>query len=222
MTKLEELLGIKFVNRHLLQEALTHKSYAVENGLKYWNERMEFLGDSVLSSVIAEYLFKKYPNDDEGFLSRMKSQIVSGSSLAIWARDIGLGEYLFLSRGEELTGGRTRESMLSNVLEAIIGAIYLEGGYEKAKDFITRYFCGRELFLETDYKSKLQEIVQARYKILPSYRVISEHGPEHKKIFKIGVNIRKKPIGSGVGKSKKEAEQNAAKKALRYLKTGGN
>ncbi|MEW6040685.1 MAG: ribonuclease III [Elusimicrobiota bacterium] len=217
MTEIEQILGIKFKNKQLLREALTHKSYAIEKGLNYWNERMEFLGDSVLSSIIAEYLYLKYPDSDEGYLSQLRSQIVSRKTLADWSREYNLGKFLMLSRGEESTGGREKETMLSNVLEAVIGAIYLDSGYEKAKEFIQKYLTERDITLATDYKSKLQEIIQAKYKMLPQYKVLSEYGPEHKKIFKIGVNFRKKVISYGTGKSKKEAEQNAAKHALKYL-----
>ncbi|MBU0952083.1 MAG: ribonuclease III [Elusimicrobia bacterium] len=217
MTKLENLIGIEFQNKKLLDEAITHKSYAIETNKDYWNERLEFLGDSVLSCVIADYLFTIYPGSAEGHLSRIKSQFVSRQMLTMWAKELNLGEFILLSKGEETTGGRERESILSNALESLLGAIYLEKGFKTAKKFITAYFSEKKLTADFDLKSKLQEIIQAKYKILPVYTVIKESGPEHEKCFEIEVSVKKKVLGMGKGKSKKEAEQQAAKQALSFL-----
>ncbi|MFN3966231.1 MAG: ribonuclease III [Endomicrobiia bacterium] len=219
MTELESILGIKFTNKHLLEEAITHKSYAIEKNKPYWNERLEFLGDSVLSCVVADYLYSKFPDSPEGHLSRIKSQLVSRQMLVKLAKELNLGKFILLSKGEESTGGRTRESNLANAVEAIIGAIYLDKGFEMAKKFILKHIPSKQFSLETDYKSKLQEISQAKYKILPVYRVVSENGPEHDKNFIVEVKIKNKILGIGKGKSKKEAEQQAAKEAIQKLKS---
>jgi len=218
MTQLESVLGIKFTDKKLLEEAITHKSYAIENNKSYWNERLEFLGDSVLSCVVADYLYSKFPDSPEGHLSRIKSQLVSKQTLVKLAKEINIGKFIFLSKGEELTGGRTRESNLANAIEAIIGAIYLDKGFETAKKFILKYIANKKISLEIDYKSKLQEISQAKYKVLPVYRVISETGPEHNKNFEVEVKVKNRILGIGKGKSKKEAEQLAAKEAIKILK----
>ncbi|OGS20131.1 MAG: ribonuclease III, partial [Elusimicrobia bacterium RIFOXYA2_FULL_40_6] len=201
----------------LLDEAITHKSYAIETNRDYWNERLEFLGDSVLSCVIADYLFSMYPDSAEGHLSRIKSQFVSRQMLTKWAQELNLGEFILLSKGEEATGGRERESILSNALESLLGAIYLEKGFKTAKKFIIEYFSEKKITSDFDLKSKLQEIIQAKYKILPVYAVVNESGPEHEKCFEIEVSVKKKVLGKGTGKSKKEAEQQAAKQALSFL-----
>ena len=217
MTKLESLIGIEFQNKKLLEEAITHKSYAIESNLDYWNERLEFLGDSVLSCVIADYLFTIYPDSPEGHLSRIKSQFVSRQMLTKWAQELNLGEFISLSRGEEATGGRKRESILANAIESLIGAIYIEKGFKPAKKFIVDYFSSIGQTADADYKSKLQEMIQAKHKILPTYTVINESGPEHEKSFEIEVSVKRKVLGKGKGKSKKEAEQQAAKQALVFL-----
>jgi ribonuclease-3 len=218
MTQLESILGIKFTNKKLLEEAITHKSYAIEKNKPYWNERLEFLGDSVLSCVVADYLYSKFPDSPEGYLSRIKSQLVSKQTLVKLARELNLGNFILLSRGEESTGGRTRESNLANAIEAIIGAIYLDKGFETAKNFILKHIANKKISLEVDYKSKLQEISQAKYKVLPVYKVISETGPEHNKNFEVEVKVKNRILGIGRGKSKKEAEQLAAKEAIKILK----
>ncbi|MBU2568016.1 MAG: ribonuclease III [Elusimicrobia bacterium] len=222
MTELESVLGVKFRSQKLLTEARTHKSYAMENKSDVYNERLEFLGDSVLSCVVAEYLFARFPASPEGYLAKLKSQIVSRGVLAGWSRKINLGNYVLMSKGEEITGGRDRDNMLADTLEAMIGAIYLDRGFDTAKKFVREYIANKKLSLEYDYKSKLQEIVQSQSKALPSYEVTKESGPEHKKVFEMVVRIKKKVFGKGTGNSKKEAEQESAKQALIRLKTQGN
>lgn len=218
LSLIEKKIRVKFKNSKLLEEAFTHKSYAIERGYRSNNERLEFLGDSIISAVVAHWLFKKFENVDEGKLSKMKSQIVSRNNLSAWSDDMGLGEYLFLSQGEEATGGRRRESLLGNVYEALVGAIFLDQGFPKAQRFILRHLAKKKRIIENDFKSRLQEIVQKRYKTPPTYFVIGEQGPDHEKKFTLEVRINKQVLGSGEGRSKKEAEQQAAKEALKTLR----
>ncbi len=215
---LQRGIRVKFKNQKFLEEALTHKSHAMEHGKKFFNERLEFLGDSILSTVVAHYLFKRYPTEDEGYLSKLKSQLVAGYALAIWARDIDLGNYLFLSVGEEATGGRQRESLLANAFEALVGAIFLDAGFTTAQRFIIRLLSKKKHFIESDHKSKLQELIQKRYKTPPHYTVVHETGPDHAKIFLMEVRVRHRLLGQGEGHSKKEAEQAAAAKALEKIR----
>lgn len=215
---IEEIVGYTFGEPELLQEALTHKSHAFENGSARHNERLEFLGDSVLAAVVAEHLFVIHPDDDEGRLSKIKAHLVSRATLARWAEDIGLGRFMRLGAGEESTGGRNRPSILSNALEAVMGAVYIDGGYDKAKRFIHRCFLDQtEKFEESDYKSCLQEIVQKRHKVPPSYQLLETTGPDHDKTFLVRVKIGSRRMGTGKGKTKKEAEQAAAQDALETM-----
>lgn len=216
---IQKVLGIKFKDLDLLKKALTHKSYAAENGLEEYNERMEFLGDSILSAVSADYLFKKFPNKHEGQLSQLKSQIVSSQNLSKWARELKLGNFIYLSKSEEMNGGRQRDNLLCDSIEAVIAAIYLDLGFDKASDFILKYLSQQKRVIISDSKSRLQERIQSEYRTLPEYKLISESGPDHNKVFEIGVYLKRKLMGKGSGNSKKEAEQAAAKKALKYLKT---
>ncbi len=218
---LESTTGHRFKNPGLLTLALSHKSYASESGSGVDNERLEFLGDSVLAAVVAHALYVEYPGEPEGTLSKKKSLLVSRPSLAAWAEEIGLGARLYLGVGEESTGGRARHSLLSNAMEALIGALYLDGGYEVAAKFV-REWCRRKLvgLLETDHKSRLQEILQKRHKTPPTYELTSSTGPDHDKTFSVRVRMGAKELGKGIGKNKKEAEQAAALDALGRMKTG--
>ena len=216
----EKKINIKFKNKKLIEEALTHKSYAMEIGNCAFNERLEFLGDSILNTAITDFLFKKYPKDDEGKLSKMKSQLVAKPPLFKWAKEIKLGSFIRMSEGESITGGRERESTLANAMEALIGALFLDQGFEKAYQFIVKKYSQKKRFIETDYKSKLQEFIQKKYQIPPTYILIKETGPDHEKIFEMEVKIKKKFLGEGSGKSKKEAEQRAAYFALKSIKNG--
>ena len=216
---LEKKIHVKFKNKTLLEEALTHKSYAMERGAGLPdNERLEFLGDSVFNTVISTFLFKRFPDVDEGRLSKLKSQLVARQSLLTWGKELKIGRFLKISDSEETTGGRERDSMVANVVEALIGAIFLDQGFEPAQEFILGYFSKKKRIIETDYKSKLQEIIQKKYKIPPSYAVLSETGPDHDKTFAMEVRIKKKALGRGEGKSKKEAEQDAAHEALKKVR----
>jgi ribonuclease-3 len=217
--KLEKILGVKFKNTALLEEALTHKSFAMEQaGPVAFNERLEFLGDSVLSSAVAHYLFNRYPDVDEGRLSQLKSMLVSRPSLTVWGREIGVGKYLRLSEGENATGGRERDSIIGNAMEALLGAMYLEAGYERTQKFIDKLLAKRKRLVTADHKSRLQEWAQKKYKIPPNYVVRRSFGPDHAKTFEIDVVISSEVLGSGSGKSKKEAEQAAAHDALKRIK----
>ena len=216
---LERRIRIPFKSKKLLEEALTHKSYAMESNGKNFNERLEFLGDAVLSTVVAHYLFKRFPDVDEGRLSKLKSQLVSRGNLFVWANQLDLGDYLRMSPGEEATGGRQRESLVGNAYEALVGAIFLDRGFPVAQRFIVRHLAKQKRIIETDFKSRLQEIIQKKYKIPPEYKVIGESGPDHDKTFQIEVRVKRKPLGQGEGKSKKEAEQAAAKEALKAIKS---
>ena len=218
---LESVIGYRFKNPDLLKLALSHKSFASESGSGAYNERLEFLGDSVLAAVVAHQLFDEYPQDAEGGLSKKKSLLVSRPSLAAWGEEIGLGAHLLLGIGEETTGGRSRHSLLANAIEAVIGAIYLDGGYEPAAKFI-RGWCSRKhgTLLETDHKSRLQELLQKRHKAPPVYELASAEGPDHDKTFRILVRLADKELGRGTGKSKKEAEQAAARDALSRMGKG--
>jgi ribonuclease-3 len=201
-----------------------HRSYvhgkSADRGLS--NERMEFLGDSVLGLVVNEYLYNRYPDRDEGDLTKIKSLVVSRQVLAKKAEEMGLGKYLLLSAGEVESGGRKRSSIIADAMEAVIGAIYLDRGIEAAREFIRReILVGLHEITRseehTNYKSLLQELVQGSRKVHPVYRVQSERGPDHDKQFIVDVSISGKMYGRGTGKSKKEAEQSAAKAALENL-----
>ncbi len=215
---LQKALRHKFKKGELLDEALTHKSFAIEKGSKSFNERLEFLGDSVLAAVVAHYLFKRYPDEDEGRLSKLKSQLVSRPSLVVWSREIGLGRFLQMSDGEEATGGRERDSLLANTFESLLGALFLDAGFPAAQRFVVRLLSKKKCIVETDYKSKLQEIIQKRYKMPPTYTLSEETGPDHNKIFHMGVHVRRRLLGEGEGHSKKEAEQASAHQALKKIR----
>jgi ribonuclease-3 len=219
---IEDVIGYRFRDAGLLREALTHKSHAFEKGIARHNERLEFLGDSVLAAVAAHRLFERYPDCDEGRLSKMKASLVSRATCAQLAQELDLGRFLLLGSGEEATGGRQRPSILSNALEAVIGAVYLDGGFDAARRVVVAHFPDfGEGFEETDYKSRLQEIVQKRHKVPPSYRLVKTTGPDHDKTFAVRVQLGSRTLGSGNGKTKKEAEQVAARDALRKLARRG-
>jgi len=219
---LEQKLGVIFKNKNLLKEALTHRSYLNEN--PSWplphNERLEFLGDAVLELAVTEILFSRYPTSPEGELTSIRSALVNYQMLADIAKNMELGDYVFLSKGEAKDAGKAREVILANAFEAILGAVYLDAGYESAKNFIEKAVMGRldeviEKKLYQDPKSLLQEIVQEKLRATPTYSVLSEKGPDHAKIFKVGVFFNGDLIAEGEGASKQEAEVEAAKNALK-------
>jgi len=219
LSDLQHRIAHTFKDPELLERALTHKSYANENRVPYHNERLEFLGDSVLSLVISEYLMKTCPDSTEGDLSRYRAAVVSEPALALIAREMGIGNHLLLGKGEEQTGGRNKDSLLADCLEALIASVYLDSGKDTAESLILRFFEG--IINKTcttggtlDYKTELQELCQDQLKQLPEYRVVSASGPDHLKQFEMEVWIKGTLSGRGTGKSKKEAEQKAAKAAL--------
>lgn len=220
-TNLENKIGVVFKNKDLLKESLTHRSYINENpswGLPH-NERLEFLGDSVLELAVTENLFNKFPDAPEGELTSIRAALVNYQMLAIVAKNIELDGFILLSRGEAKDVGKAREVILANAFEALLGAIYLDAEYDAAKKFIEVFVMSQlqevvDKKLYKDPKSLLQEIVQDKFKITPTYSVISEYGPDHAKIFKIGVYFGEKLIAEGEGSSKQEAEVEAAKNAL--------
>ncbi|MDD2510117.1 MAG: ribonuclease III [Syntrophomonas sp.] len=213
-----EDMQLPYSNNELITMALTHPSYAQEKNTVANNQRLEFLGDAVLNLVVAEYLYNHYARKAEGELTKIRAKVVCEDALAIFAHNIDLGQYLLLGRGEEMSGGRKRKSILADAVEAVIGAIYLDQGLVTVQRFIMKHL--EELISETasgdyyDYKSKLQELVQARDKENVSYAIIEESGPAHAKIFVAGVYYREQLLAAGEGKSKKEAEQKAAQKVL--------
>lgn len=224
---LERDLGYSFRHRALLLDALTHKSFHHENPsqVSSHNERLEFIGDSVLGLVIVEHLFHNKKGYTESEMSEIKSYLVKGSLLSEIAHGIGLGRYLRLGKGEEETGGRNKKSVLANAMEAVFGAIYLDGGYVAAKESVLRLL--RERITSAlssgqyhNYKTDLQEESQMRFGVLPEYRIIHQEGEEHRKIFTAEVFIVGKRLGRGSGKNKKEAQTAAAKEAMGRLRTG--
>lgn len=218
--KLEETLGYSFKNKQLLCHALTHSSYANEKRCREMsNERLEFLGDSILSTIISRYLFENYPDENEGTLSKTRAYIVCETSLARVARSIDLGKYLYLGNGEDKSGGRERDSILSDATEAVIAAMYLDGGMEVAEKWVLKTLShitaeAAQNRATDDYKTMLQEKCQAQGKNTISYTVISEQGPAHNKEFTVEVRVDGEVVGVGTGRSKKAAEQAAARKAV--------
>ena len=221
LKKFQAEMGYEFKDEQLLKQALTHSSYANEKHLKKLsdNERLEFLGDAVLEVVSSEFLFHAYPKLTEGELTKLRASIVCEPTLALCTEEMHLGEYLFLGKGEDHTGGRTRKSVLSDALEAVIGAIYLDGGFANAKEFVLKYIMKdiehKHLFY--DSKTILQEVVQGEHETL-TYVLLGETGPDHDKTFEVGVLIGQKEISTGKGHTKKAAEQEAAYQALLVLK----
>lgn len=219
LEELQNLLGIRFNNLELLKTALTHKSWAVENRVLEHNERLEFLGDSVLAVIVAEYLYKSLPDKEEGSLSKLRSVLVSKLQLAKWGKQIGLGKYILISKAEDYSGGRKKDSIIAGVFEAILGAIYLDQGIEACKNFMFKKFLTDVSNIEIqDYKSLLQEIAQKEFKTLPEYVIVKEIGPDHDKEFDCIVKIGDRVLGHGRGKTKKQAQQNAAKQAIERIK----
>lgn len=220
--ELEEKIGYNFKDSHLLRHAVTHSSYVNEKHMKKadCNERLEFLGDAVLELISSEYLFFENQTMPEGELTKLRASMVCEKALAFCARDLELGSYLLLGKGEDATGGRFRESITSDALEALIGAIYLDGGFANAKEFIREFILkdleNKKLFF--DSKTILQEIVQANFKEPLSYHLLGEEGPDHDKTFLTEVCIGKKRYGMGRGRTKKAAEMEAAYQSILRLR----
>ena len=220
---LEKKLGLEFKNRDLLIEAFCHRSYLNEHPDFYLphNERLEFLGDAVLELIVTEYLYKKYPEKNEGELTNWRAALVNAKILGEVSRELGFNDFLLLSKGEEKETGKARLYILANTFEALIGAIYLDQGYEVAKNFVEKNLIKRKLpeiiekGLFKDPKTRFQEEAQERVKITPTYKVLEEWGPDHAKHFIVGVFLGNELIAKGEGSSKQEAEEEAAKNALK-------
>ena len=225
LLELEQRIGYKFENFDLLVKAMTHSSYANEHRYekKENNERLEFLGDAVLELISSDYLFAKYPETPEGVLTKKRASMVCEPTLALCAREIPLGDYLLLGKGEDATGGRKRDSIVSDAIEALIGAIYLDGGFANAKEFIDRFILNdienKQLFY--DSKTTLQEIVQGSYDDDVRYELVKEEGPDHNKSFYVHALLGSTVLGEGTGHTKKAAEQQAAYCAIKKLKSKG-
>lgn len=219
MERLEQIIGYTFRNKKLLKQALTHSSYANEKklGKLGCNERLEFLGDAVLELVSSDVLYAKFPQIPEGELTKKRASLVCEPSLAYCARQFDLPKYLLLGRGEDMTGGRMRDSIVSDATEALLGAIYLDGGFEKAREFVLKFILNdmehKQLFY--DSKTILQELVQEKGRQTVEYVLTKETGPDHNKKFSVDVLINGTPAGSGTGHTKKAAEQAAAYQAIR-------
>ena len=224
LESLEKKTGYQFRNKSLLRHAMTHSSYINEKHLRKvdCNERLEFLGDAVLELVSSEYLFYGNPEMPEGQMTKERASMVCEKALAFCARELELGEYLLLGKGEDATGGRKRESITSDAMEALIGAIYLDGGFANAKEFILKHILndleGKRLFY--DSKTILQEIVQGKMEQTINYQLLKEEGPDHNKQFQVGVLIGDIQYGTGNGRTKKAAEQDAAYQAILKIKGG--
>ncbi len=219
MTEFESLIGYEFKDKSLINRALTHSSYANEkHSPRESNERLEFLGDSVLGFITAEYYYRN-STLPEGDLTRLRAATVCEQALFEFSKEIKLNQFIKLGRGEELTGGRNRASINSDAFEAVIAAIYLDGGIEKAKNFVLRFVEGHEKTQSSfkDYKTKLQEVIQKNPEELLEYVLVGESGPDHNKCFEVEVHLNSNVIGKGSGRSKKTAEQEAAREALALM-----
>ena len=222
---LEAVIGYKFHNISLLQNALTHSSYANErwhNSLLS-NERLEFLGDSVLGMLVAEYLYRSFPNRPEGELTRMRADMVCEGTLAAAANRIGLGKHLLLGHGEEQGGGRSRDSILADAMESVIAACFLDGGLEAALEVVRRFILVEVPVTKlhnADYKTQLQELVQQKKNQTLAYKLVGQSGPDHDKSFDVEVSLNGQVVGRGSGSSKKRAEQDAARAAIEKLFPG--
>lgn len=225
LKELEAYIGYRFEDHGLLDNALTHRSFVNENSASPCkdNERLEFLGDAVLELTVSDMLMKKFPDLAEGELSKLRASVVNEQPLAKLARSFRIGEFLLLGRGEEASGGRTKPSLLANAFESVVAAMYLDGGFDRTAAFIGRLFeplieAGAAAAVYRDYKTAAQEICQNLFRELPRYIVISETGPDHEKRFETSLVIGERVIATGRGRSKKEAEQQAAKETLEVLR----
>ena len=222
INELENAIGYQFRNITLLQNALSHSSYANErwhDSLKS-NERLEFLGDSVLGMLVADYLYRNFPDRPEGELTRMRADMVCEKTLATVANRLNLGKHLLLGKGEEQGGGRKRDSILADAVESVIAACYLDGGMDAAKAFVEKFILVNvplRKLNNADYKTALQELVQQKKNQMIAYRLVGESGPDHDKQFRVELTINGEIVGTGIGSSKKRAEQDAARQALEAL-----
>ena len=225
---LQDNIDYRFVDVTLLVEALTHKSYSNEQSGEAiaCNERLEFLGDAVLDLVVSRYMFRRFPEAQEGELTRIRAEVVSEKGLSIVARPLHLGGFLRLGRGEERSGGRDKDSLVANALEALLGAVFCDGGFESACDLAEKLFANSIVEAAQrkhglDHKTHLQEISQARYALVPEYVLVCEDGPEHRRHYTVEVRLADKTLGQGQGSTKKKAEQQAALRAIARLADNG-
>jgi ribonuclease-3 len=226
LESLDRALGVSFRDPSLREAALTHRSYAFERGATVTNERLEFLGDSVLGLVVTDMAYLAYPDMPEGALAKLRAAIVNMTALADVARSLGLGDVVLLGKGEELSGGRDKASILADALEAVFGAIYLDRGLSVTRELIERLFRPRmEAYVrgegDRDYKTILQELASQELRSMPEYR-LEERGPDHEKEFTATVHLSGEPFGTGTGRSKEEAEQQAAREAFARLSQHGD
>ncbi|MDI6822106.1 MAG: ribonuclease III [Actinomycetota bacterium] len=228
MAKAEKHLGITFSNKNLLKRALTHSSFAFEMGMdaREVYERIEFLGDAILNFVITDFIFYRFPGFNEGELAKFRANLVNSEVLAKVAQGIGLGEFIFMGKGAELTGGRERTSILADCFEAVLGAIYLDQSLSAVREFILKNF--KDIIFEqtlkefSDFKTTLQEYTMEKLGAVPEYQITREEGPVHERIFHVEVLVQGKILGKGMGRSKKKAEQRAAQEALETLRGENN
>ncbi len=218
----QKAFGIKFSDENLLRVALTHSSFAYEIGSADFNEKLEFLGDSVLGIIVTEFIFNAFPELQEGGLAKLRANLVRAETLAEVARELHLGRFVLIGRGAEQSGGRENESILADCMEAVIGAIYLDQGFEAARDFIIELFRDKIMAQARqkelgDPKTILQELTMERWSRLPDYSIVSQEGPAHKPLFSASVSVLGQVYGRGVGTSKKRAQQLAAKEALKEI-----
>lgn len=224
LSTLEKNIGVDFSNKALLEIALTHRSFLNENKeVSENNERLEFLGDAVLELIVSDYLFNNFTDRPEGELTSFRSALVKTESLAETAKNLEYGKYLRLSKGEEETGGREKDYLLANTFEAVLGAIYIDKGYDACKEFVHKVLLPKlndivENRLDIDSKTRIQELAQSTYKVTPIYEVVKEEGPDHDKTFTVVVKIDDKVIGQGTGSSKQRAEERAATEGVEYIK----
>lgn len=220
---LEKNIGVRFGDKSILETALTHRSYLNEHrDISENNERLEFLGDAVLELIVSDFLYVTYPDRPEGELTSFRSALVKTDSLALSAKDLEIGKYIRMSKGEEDSGGREKDYLLANTFEAVLGAIYLDQGYGICREFISKTLFPKieqivEYRLDIDSKTKMQEMAQSVFKLTPTYEVIKEEGPDHNKIFTVVVKLDEKIVGQGEGGSKQKAEEQAAREGIEYI-----
>ncbi|MGM0568048.1 MAG: ribonuclease III [Elusimicrobiota bacterium] len=217
LKELERSLGLKFKDRSLLENALIHRSYASRHSLEKDNERLEFLGDSILNAAVSRMLYEMFPEKDEGQLTKIRARLVSGQSLRKWGEKLNLEKYIFMGEQAKRHSSPYKTKIVENTLEAIIGAVFLDKGFKKSFDLVYGELKDRDFYRVMDYKSLLQELSVSINESIPEYKTISHEGPSHRKIFEVEVGIEGRPMGRGRGRSKKAAQQEAAKEAYKLI-----
>ncbi|MBN2406753.1 MAG: ribonuclease III [Elusimicrobia bacterium] len=222
LKNLSDVLGVKFKDKSLLDKALVHRSYASQHQIAKDNERLEYLGDSILNACVTDFLYHRFPEKNEGDLTKIRARLVSRRKLKEWGAELNLKDYIFLGEDVEKYVGEGYTHIVEDTLEAIIGAIYLDRGFKTVYRFIEKYIKQQDFYRIFDFKSKLQEYSLNRYKTIPAYNIIRESGPPHQRTFVVQVEVNGRICGEGLGGSKKEAQQNAAKQAFEKLETERN